>query len=65
MTMRALGTCRDPDCGQTDLLWEDGYCAEDCRERATGCPVPLCGCGGGCGCALGTATPQPDRDDGP
>jgi hypothetical protein len=52
VSMRAVGTCRDPDCGQTDLLWEDGFCAEDCRERATGCPVPFCGCAGGCGAAV-------------
>jgi hypothetical protein len=40
MTMRALGTCRNQVCQQTDLLWADGYCSEDCREQATGCPVP-------------------------
>jgi hypothetical protein len=63
MSMRAVGTCRDPDCGQTDLLWEDGYCAEDCREQATGCPVPFCGCAGGCGAALygGRRTSGDDR----
>jgi len=49
MTMREVGTCRYRDCGQRDLLWEDGYCTEDCREQATGCPVPFCGCAGGCG----------------
>jgi hypothetical protein len=65
MTMRALGTCRNQACGQTDLLWEDGFCSDDCREATTGCPVPWCGCSGGCGCALGTTTQQPDRDDRP
>jgi hypothetical protein len=64
MTMRALGTCRNQVCGQTDLLWEDGFCSDDCREQATGCPVPLCGCGGACGCALGTTAQQADRDEG-
>ena len=47
MSMREIGTCRYRDCGQTDLLWEDGYCCDDCREQATGCDVPFCGCGGG------------------
>jgi hypothetical protein len=65
MTVRALGTCRNEVCGQTDLLWADGYCSEDCREQATGCPVPFCVCGGACGCALGTTAQQPDRDDRP
>jgi hypothetical protein len=51
MTMRAVGTCRYEGCQQTDLVWEDGYCAEDCREEATGCPVPFCRCAGGCGLA--------------
>jgi hypothetical protein len=63
MTMRALGTCRNEVCGQTDLLWADGFCCDDCREQTTGCPVPFCGCGGTYGCALGTW--QPDGDGGP
>ena len=64
MSMRPVGTCRNDPCGQTDLLWEDGFCAEDCREQATGCPVPCCGCGGTCGCAWGTAPQQAPRDEG-
>jgi hypothetical protein len=63
MTMRAVGICRNEVCGQTDLLWEDGFCCEDCREQATGCPVPLCGCGGACGCT--TTVRHADRGDGP
>jgi hypothetical protein len=65
MTMRELGTCRNEVCRQTDLLWEDGFCCEDCREDTTGCVVPFCGCGGACGCGWGS-TPQgrqPNRDD--
>jgi hypothetical protein len=58
VSARAVGTCRDTDCGQTDLLWEDGFCAEDCRQRVTGCPVPLCGCAGRCGAAW--PPPVPD-----
>jgi len=46
--MRAIGTCHNDACGQTDLLWEDGYCSEDCRVQATGCSVPWCGCDGRC-----------------
>jgi hypothetical protein len=61
MTMGALGICRNEGCQQTDLLWEDGFCGEDCRQDATGCPVPWCGCGGTCGCALSTW--PPDGDD--
>jgi hypothetical protein len=60
MTMRAVGTCRNQVCGQTDLLWADGYCSEDCREQATGCPVPFCACEGGCGCSSATTTRQAD-----
>jgi hypothetical protein len=63
MTMRELGTCRNEVCRQTDLLWEDGFCCEDCREDTTGCVVPFCGCG----CGWGTAAQryqQPTRDDG-
>ena len=48
MTTRALGICRNEVCQQRDLLWEDGFCCEDCREDTTGCPVPFCGCAGGC-----------------
>jgi hypothetical protein len=46
MSMREVGTCRYVDCQQTDLLWEDGYCSDTCREEATGCEVPFCTCAG-------------------
>jgi hypothetical protein len=49
MSMREVGACRNDPCGQTDLLWEDGYCSDTCREQATGCEVPGCPCAGGCG----------------
>ena len=52
--MREIGTCHNDPCGQTDLLWEDGYCSASCREEATGCDVPFC-CGGG------TCTKDQDR----
>jgi hypothetical protein len=61
MSIREVGTCRNQPCGQIDLLWEDGYCSEDCRAQGTGCPVPGCRCAGGCG----TATPgerPPERE---
>ena len=48
MSMREVGTCRNQDCGQTDLLWEDGFCTEECRAEVTGCEVPSCTCAGGC-----------------
>jgi hypothetical protein len=64
MTMRALGTCRNEVCQQTDLLWEDGFCCEDCREDATGCPVPFCGCGGACGCGWGSPAKRADQGSG-
>jgi hypothetical protein len=65
MTMREVGRCRNEACQQADLLWEDGYCCDDCREQATGCPVPFCGCGGACGCGWATASQQANRDGGP
>jgi hypothetical protein len=48
MSMREVGTCGNDPCGQTDLLWEDGFCSDTCREQATGCEVPGCTCAGGC-----------------
>ena len=63
--MRPVGVCRNQVCQQMDLLWEDGFCSDDCREQATGCPVPFCGCGGACGCGWGTALELSDRDGGP
>jgi hypothetical protein len=62
MSMREVGTCRNQDCGQTDLLWEDGYCSDSCWEQATGCEVPGCSCAGSCS----TLTPadQPPTGDG-
>ena len=48
MTMRAVGICGNGDCGQMDLLWEDGYCSATCRAEVTGCEVPGCPCTGGC-----------------
>jgi hypothetical protein len=65
MSTRAVGTCRNDPCGQTDLLWEDGFCSDDCREATTGCPVPCCGCAGRCGCGWGTAPQRANRDGGP
>jgi hypothetical protein len=53
MSMREVGRCRNDPCRQLDLLWEDGYCSDGCREEATGCEVPFCTCAGGCG----TTTP--------
>jgi hypothetical protein len=41
-----LGQCKNDVCRQNDLLLEDGYCSDDCREAATGCTVPGCGCRG-------------------
>ena len=52
MSMREVGTCRNQDCGQTDLLWEDGFCTEECRAEVTGCEVPGCTCAGGCGASI-------------
>jgi hypothetical protein len=49
MSMREVGPCRNDPCGQTDLLWEDGYCSDTCREEATGCEAPGRTCAGGCG----------------
>jgi hypothetical protein len=63
MSMREVGRCRNEVCGQADLLWEDGYCSDDCREQATGCTVPFCGCAGGCGTAASGA--RPPTGDGP
>ena len=60
MSMREVGTCRNDPCRQTDLLWEDGYCTETCREQATGCEVPGCTCAGDCG-AVATADQPPTR----
>ena len=65
MSVRPVGTCRNEACQQTDVLWEDGFCCDDCREDTTSCPVPFCGCGGACGCAWGTAPQQANRDGGP
>jgi hypothetical protein len=48
VSAREVGRCRSDPCGQADLLWEDGFCSEGCREQATGCDVPFCGCNGGC-----------------
>jgi hypothetical protein len=47
MSMREVGTCRNEPCRQLDLVWEDRYCCDSCREEATGCDVPFCGCAGG------------------
>jgi hypothetical protein len=49
MSMREVGTCGNDPCRQLDLLWEDGYCSDSCREQATGCEAPGCTCAGGCG----------------
>ena len=62
MSMREVGTCRYVDCQQTDLLWEDGYCTEECRAEVTGCEVPFCTCAGGCRPV--TPTGQPPTPDG-
>ena len=59
MSMREVGTCRNEPCRQLDLLWEDGYCSDTCREEATGCEVPGCTCGGGCARAVRGAGPPP------
>jgi hypothetical protein len=64
VSVREVGLCRHSDCGQTELLWEDGYCTEDCREQATGCPVPFCGCADGCGTAA-PGTRPPARSERP
>jgi hypothetical protein len=61
MSMREIGSCRFVDCQQTDLLWEDGYCGEDCREEATGCPVPFCTCAGAGTLASDDRSPTGDR----
>ena len=39
MSMREVGRCCNDPCRQLDLLWEDGYCSDGCREQATGCEV--------------------------
>ena len=59
MSMREVGTCRNQDCGQTDLLWEDGFCTEECRAEVTGCEVPGCTCAGDCAQAVQGASPPP------
>jgi hypothetical protein len=64
MSMREVGTCRNDPCGQTDLLWEDGYCSEICREEATGCEVPFCTCAGDCSVVAPPDQP-PTRDESP
>jgi hypothetical protein len=61
--MREVGRCRNEACQRADLLWEDGFCSDDCREQATGCPVPFCGCAGACGCA--TTVQHADQGGGP
>ena len=58
MSMREVGRCGNDPCRQLDLLWEDGYCTDTCREEATGCEVPDCTCAGGCG-AVGPADQPP------
>jgi len=58
MSMREVGRCGSDPCRQLDLLWEDGYCTDTCREEATGCEVPGCTCAGGCG-AVGPADQPP------
>jgi hypothetical protein len=41
-----IGQCKNQACRQTDMLEEDGFCADDCRMAATGCSVPGCRCRG-------------------
>jgi hypothetical protein len=57
MSMREVGTCGHDSCRQLSLLWEDGYCCDDCREEATGCPVPFCTCADGRGTLVPTDQP--------
>ena len=62
MSMREVGRCRNDPCGQLDLLWEDGYCSDTCREQATGCEVPGCTCAGDC--SIVASAGQPPTGDG-
>jgi hypothetical protein len=62
--MREIGTCRNDPCGQTDLLGEDGYCSDTCREQATGCEVPGCTCAGDCA-MVAPIDQRPTRDQSP